>query len=144
MLPTLRLCVKTVGSVVDPAVDSECETISSGVNACREGVDIAAFKTNDMENWAEHFARQARQAVDLDQSRCEKCSLVELFRQRRSEKNACFALHTFEVSYKPIASLRINDRTNIGVDVAGISDQQFSHSAHQHVEHLVGDVLLNE
>ena len=128
--------------LVDAGVQAEGEPIAGGVDRIDQRIEPIALVAQHMQNRAEHFALDVGDFVDLDHRRREEGSA----RVRRAEfglrHREAAAPHRLDMPLDRIARLGRDDRADVRREPARIADFELGHRALQHLEHAVGDILL--
>ena len=128
--------------LVDAGVHAHREAVAAGVDGVDQAVQFGCAVAQHMQDGAELLAAELGQRTDLDDRRRDEGAVRARGRQRQAGDARAAGLHRGDVRFQAGARLGVDDRADVHAHVRRVAQAQFGERAAQHVQHAVGDVLL--
>ena len=124
-------------------MDAERQPVSGCVDRLNQRFEIPSVVAIDVDDRPKHLTLQRVDAVDLNQCRREKLTVVGRLRQRALMNDRLLGTHLFDVALQHLPRLAVDDRSDIGGEIRRITDVQFKHRALEQFDNPRRDVLLH-
>ena len=134
--------------LIDAGMHAQRQAIAGGVDLLNQLRQRAARKAHHMQHWTEHLFIQLVDAVQLDQRRHNKGAGLPLFAVlkiflHRLEHRQPFSAHRLNMTFDILFRFGIDHRADIGREPLRVAHAAFRHRAAQHLQRMVGDIVLN-
>ena len=97
-----------------------------------------------MEDRPERLPGEAADAVDLDQGRRDEAAVRVALVERALVEQAADLAHRLDVLQQALARRLVDDRADVGRELARVADLQLGHGTLEHLDDLRCHVLLEE
>ncbi len=106
-------------------------------------LEIFCLVTVNVQHGPEHFFGQRSDRIDFDECRRHEGSICMRFVERHAMQDLLLLLHTFNVLQQGLPRRVIDDRTDVGGQPRGITNDHLFHVPDQQLLDLVRDVFLD-
>ena len=132
------------GRAFDAGVDAKRQAVAGGVDGFADLIKLIGGIAYDVQDRSEHFAFEVGHGVDFEHMRRKKHAIRMLGGKRQFAQQFGFAGHLRGMEPKGFARCFVDHRADVGGRVHRIADFQFVGRAEHHLQHFVGDVILQK
>ena len=95
-----------------------------------------------MQHRAKHFTAQVLYTAHFNQRGRHKVAVAAFCGQLQARHAVALAAHGVDIGFNICLGLCVNHGAYIGGQLVGVANAQLLHGAAQHVQHVVGTVVL--
>jgi hypothetical protein len=117
------------------------QSVAGGLDRFDDLVELTRLPAHDMQDRTEMLAVELCDAVQRDDMGGHEGAAQR--GRFAGPDDAAELAHRLDMAIEPLLGGGVDDRADMGLDPAGIAELQFAAGAGDHLDHLVGDVLLH-